>query len=317
VLIAYLVRRLLWAMAVLAAVAVVTYLLIYFLPADPARLLAGGARARPDDVARISAVLGLDRPLHEQFAHYVGRLLTGDLGISFSARRPVAELIAQRFPATLELALAGIAIQLMVGIPLGVISATRRGRWPDRVITIFSSVTIAAPPFWVGYLLLFGLAFLPALHGFRLFEIGGYRPLDPRYLFLPALTLGLAGTAYYVRMMRAALLEELNRMYVLAARARGLSERRVVWRHAGRNALGPLTTQFGLDIGFFLGGVVVIEYVFSWPGIGKLAVDAIRQVDIPVVIGTVMFGTLTIVVANVMVDLVYAFLDPRVRASRR
>jgi peptide/nickel transport system permease protein len=312
----FLVRRLIWAAVVMVVVVVLTFGLIYVLPADPARLIAGGVRARPEEVARISAALGLDQGFFEQFARYVGRLASGDFGISFSNRRPVLDLILQRLPATVELAVAGIFIQLIIGLPLGVLAATRRGRWFDRLTTAFSSLTIAAPPFWLGYLLLLGLAFLPALHGFTLFSIGGYAPFDLRYLFLPALTLGLTGAAYYTRLMRAALLEEMHRMYVVTARARGFSERRVVWRHALRNSLGPIATQLGLDVGFFLGGVVIIEQVFSWPGIGKLAIDAIRHVDVPVIIGTVLFGTLTIVIANLITDVAYGILDPRVRASR-
>ena len=309
----YLARRIVWALIVLASVATLTFVIIYVLPADPARLLAGGVRARPDDVARISAALGLDRPFHEQFIHYVGRIVTGDFGFSFSNRRPVLDLILGRLPATIELTGAAIALEIVIGVPLGVLAATRRGRLPDRLAAMLSSVSVAAPPFWVGYVLLLVLAFIPAISGFSLFPLGGYEPFDPAHLFLPALTLALSGIGYYTLLMRASLLEELPRMYIVTAQSKGLSERRILWRHAVRNAVGPVVTQLGLDMGLFLGGVVVIEQVFSWPGIGKLAVDAIRHLDIPVIIGTVLLGTLMIVTANLVVDLSYGVLDPRVR----
>jgi peptide/nickel transport system permease protein len=312
----YLVRRIAWAIVVMATVACLTFLLIYVLPVDPAKLLAGGSHARADDVARISAALGLDRPFHEQFLRYVGRLLTGDLGVSFSNRLPVFDLILGRLPATIQLVFAAIAIQLLIGLPLGVAAATRRGGRLDRVAQLLSSVGVAAPPFWVGYLLLLVLAFVPALAGFNLFALGGYQPLDFSHLFLPAFTLAIPGIGYYVLLMRASMLEELPRSYIVMARSKGLTERRIVWRHAVRNAITPVLTQLGLDMGLFLGGVVVIEEVFSWPGIGKLAVDAIERADAPVILGTVLFGTLTIVIANLLVDVAYGYLDPRIRASR-
>jgi peptide/nickel transport system permease protein len=178
-------------------------------------------------------------------------------------------------------------------------------------------VLIAAPSFWVGYVLLFSLAFLPTVKlGIEAFPIGGYKAFDLRYLALPAITLGLGGAAYYARIARTAMLDELALDYVRTARAKGASERRTAWRHAFRNAMPPLLSQIGLDLGFFLGGVVVIEGVFSWPGIGKLAIDAITAEDVPMLMGTVLFATLCIVAANLLVDVLIAVVDPRVRLTR-
>jgi peptide/nickel transport system permease protein len=184
----------------------------------------------------------------------------------------------------------------------------------DRGATIVSIVLVSAPSFWIGLLLIHYLGFLPhQLAGIDVFPIGGYKPLDLRYLILPALTLGFAGAAYYTRLTRVTMIDELHADYVRTARAKGLGEREVTRRHAFRNAVGPILTQIGLDLGFFLGGVVVVEQIFGWPGIGKLAVDAIRTADVPLIMGTVLFATLFIVLANLLVDVLAAMLDPRIR----
>lgn len=309
----YITRRLLWAVAVLVSVGAVTFVLVYVLPADPARVIAG-PRASADAVARISHQLGLDQPLLAQLSAYVGRALRGDLGHSFSQNLDVLPLILQRFPATLQLALAGLLIELAIGIPLGLIAATRRNSVFDRGSTILSIILVSAPSFWVGLLLIHYLGFLPhTVLGIDVFPIGGYKPLDLRYLLLPALTVGFAGAAYYTRLTRVTMLDELHKDYVRTARAKGLPESRVNWKHAFRNAVGPILTQVGLDLGFFLGGVVVVEQIFGWPGIGKLAVDSIRTADVPLIMGTVLFATLCIVLANLFVDVANAVVDPRIR----
>ena len=309
----YITRRLLWAVAVLVSVGAVTFVLVYVLPADPARVIAG-PRASADAVARISHQLGLDQPLLAQLSAYVGRALRGDLGHSFSQNLDVLPLILQRFPATLQLALAGLLIELAIGIPLGLLAATRRNSVFDRGSTILSIILVSAPSFWVGLLLIHYLGFLPhTVLGIDVFPIGGYKPLDLRYLLLPALTVGFAGAAYYTRLTRVTMLDELHKDYVRTARAKGLPESRVNWKHAFRNAVGPILTQVGLDLGFFLGGVVVVEQIFGWPGIGKLAVDSIRTADVPLIMGTVLFATLCIVLANLFVDVANAVVDPRIR----
>ena len=309
----YITRRLLWAVAVLVSVGAVTFVLVYVLPADPARVIAG-PRASADAVARISHQLGLDQPLLAQLSAYVGRALRGDLGHSFSQNLDVLPLILQRVPATLQLALAGLLIELAIGIPLGLLAATRRNSVFDRGSTILSIILVSAPSFWVGLLLIHYLGFLPhTVLGIDVFPIGGYKPLDLRYLLLPALTVGFAGAAYYTRLTRVTMLDELHKDYVRTARAKGLPESRVNWKHAFRNAVGPILTQVGLDLGFFLGGVVVVEQIFGWPGIGKLAVDSIRTADVPLIMGTVLFATLCIVLANLFVDVANAVVDPRIR----
>jgi len=311
--IAYILRRLGWSVIVLLAIAVATFAVTYILPADPARMIAG-IRATPEDVARLHKALGLDQPFLVQLGGYIARLAQGDFGHSYIQNKDVLSLVLERFPATLELALAGMFIALVIGLPLGVFAATRRGRWPDRASTLFTTVLLAAPSFLVGYLLLNFLAFQPqVLAHVEIFPIGGYKPFDVRYLFLPALTLGIAVAAYYTRLTRTAMIDELSKDYLKTARAKGLPERRVRWRHAFRNAVGPVLSQIGLDLGFFLGGVVVVERVFSWPGVGKLAVDSIVTADVPLILGTVLFGTLAVVLMNLVVDVIQAILDPRIR----
>jgi peptide/nickel transport system permease protein len=309
----YILRRLVWGVAVLIAVGIVTFVLIYILPADPARVIAG-PRASADAVARIAHQLGLDQPLPVQLATYLGHALSGDLGHSFSQNQDVLPLILSRFPATLQLALAGLFVELAIGIPLGLLAATHRDSAYDRGATILSIVLVSAPSFWVGLLLIHYLGYVPhQLAGIDVFPIGGYKPLDLRYLILPALTLGFAGAAYYTRLTRVTMIDQLHADYVRTARAKGLVERKVTRRHAFRNAVGPILTQIGLDLGFFLGGVVVVEQIFGWPGVGKLAVDAIRTADVPLIMGTVLFATLCIVLANLFVDVLAAMLDPRIR----
>jgi len=309
----YIARRLVWGVGVLIAVGIVTFILIYILPADPARVIAG-PRASADAVARIAHQLGLDQPLPVQLATYLGHALSGDLGHSFSQNQDVLPLILSRFPATLQLALAGLFVELAIGIPLGLLAATHRDSAYDRGATILSIVLVSAPSFWVGLLLIHYLGYVPhQLAGIDVFPIGGYKPLDLRYLILPALTLGFAGAAYYTRLTRVTMIDQLHADYVRTARAKGLVERKVTRRHAFRNAVGPILTQIGLDLGFFLGGVVVVEQIFGWPGVGKLAVDAIRTADVPLIMGTVLFATLCIVLANLFVDVLAAMLDPRIR----
>jgi peptide/nickel transport system permease protein len=311
--IGYIIRRLLWAVVVLAAIAVATFVLTYVLPADPARMIAG-LRARPEDVERIRHALGLDQPFLIQLLGYLGRVVHGDFGHSYVQGKDVLPLILERFPATLQLAAGGLVVELAIGVPLGVFAATRRGTWSDRWSTIATIVLVSAPSFWVGYLLLHFLAFQPLVQaGIAIFPIGGYKPFDLRYLALPAITVGFAGAAYYARLTRAVMIEELHHGYVRTARAKGAGEGSVRWHHALRNAIGPVLTQVGLDLGFFLGGIVVVEQVFSWPGIGKLAVDSIVTADVPLILGTVLFGTLCIVLANIVVDVANAMLDPRIR----
>lgn len=313
--ISYVLRRLIWGAAVLIAVAVLTFVVIYVLPGDPARGVAG-VHASAQDVERIRAALGLDQPFPVQMVRYLGRLVTGDFGYSFHRRTEVLPLLLERFPATLQLALGGLGVGLLIGVPLGVVAARRRGTRVDRTAAIVTALLVSVPPFWLAYILIDLLAFRPLVAwDISIFPIGGYEPWSPRHLALPALCLGAALSAYYARLTRTAMLDQLGSDYVRTARAKGLTDRRVTWRHAFRNAVTPLMTQVGLDVGFLLGGVVVIEQVFSWPGIGRLAVESIAQVDVPMILGTVVFATVMIVVANILTDVAVAVANPRIRIS--
>lgn len=311
----WLIRRLGWAALVVFAVSFITYLITFVTPGDPARAIAGN-HGGPAAAERIRVALGLDRPPLDQLLGYYGRLLQGDLGRSFKLRAPVSDVILAHLPATIELALAGLAIAVLLGVPLGVAAARRPGGRLDRAAMVLSSTLISVPGFVLGLAMIYLLAVLPAqLWDIRLFPIGTVRfePFDPRPLALPALTLGLLAMPIYVRVTRTGMLDELGQDHVRTARAKGLTERRVAWHHAFRNMLGPLCAQAGLDLGFFLGGVVVIEAVFDWPGIGRQAAKSITSEDLPLLMGTVLFATVCIVLANVLADLLAALVDPRLQ----
>jgi peptide/nickel transport system permease protein len=313
--ITYIARRLGWAALVLFAVGTTAFLLTFVAPSDPAKSIAG-RNASAEAVEAIRASLGLDRPAIEQLASYYAGLLTLDFGKSYQeGGLPVLDLILAKLPATVELAVAGIAISIIIGVPLGLTSARRPGGWADRLGALLGSLLVSIPSFLLGLVLLYVLAFrLNVDHGIKIFPIGTseWDPLDIAALALPALALGLGGAAFYLRITRTTMLDELHHDYVRTARAKGAAERQVAWHHAFRNAMPPIITQAGLDLGFFLGGVVIIETVFSWPGIGQQAVKAITSEDLPMLMGTLLFATLCIVIVNLVVDIVYAYLDPRI-----
>ena len=311
----YLVRRVLWGILVLFCAGLFTFVLAYVAPGDPARSIVG-PNATVAAVEAVRHALGLDRPLPDQLVGYLGRLLQGDLGTSYHLNRPVLDTILERFPATFQLVVAGVGLAVLIGIPLGIRSAMRPNGKADRFGIITTSVVVAMPAFWIGYVVIYFLAFQPALQWkLKIFPIGTYEPWDLRYLFLPALTLALGLAAYYARLTRTTLLEELHQDYVRTAHAKGLTEFNAAWRHGFRNALAPILTQLGLDLGLLLGGVVVIEKVFSWPGIGGLALDSVTSEDLPMLMGTVLFATLCIVVINLMTDVAIVLLDPRARLT--
>jgi peptide/nickel transport system permease protein len=303
----YIAQRLLHAIPVLFGVSLITFLLTYLLPADPARMYAG-PNASVETVNSIRHQLGLDRPFHEQYLLYVGRVLMGDLGFSYKLQMPVADAILSRFPYTLQLTVAGIFFELLIGLPLGLIAALRPRTWLDRGAMLFTFFAVAAPPFWLGLILLYFAAFRAGL-----FPLGGAGTLW--HLILPAFAAGMGGAAWYARLMRSSTLDVVRADYVRTARAKGLGERGVVMRHILRNAILPIVTLIGLDIPWFLSGVVLIEAVFAWPGMGKLAVDAVRNVDVPLILGTVLFTALVVVLSNIATDMLYAFIDPRIRYS--
>jgi ABC-type dipeptide/oligopeptide/nickel transport system permease component len=303
----FLVRRLLLMVLVLLGISVITYGLTYLMPGDPARRLAGPG-ATPDVVRSIRRQLGLDQPFWVQYGRYIGNVLHGDFGYSYVQNVAVLPTILARFPVTAQLAVGGVFVELLIGLPTGVISAYRRGSFFDRSATLFALTGLAAPQFWLGLVLLYYFAFKLSW-----FPIGGYGSPSIWYMILPCFTLGVGGAAVYTRTFRSTILDVLDQPYVRMARAKGLSEWVILYRHVLPNAIVPIVTQIGIDLGYFLGGVFIIEYVFSLPGVGKQAIDAINQLDIPLILGTVLFTALLIVVSNIIVDLSLGFIDPRIR----
>jgi len=301
----YLVRRFLAMLVVIFLILTMTFVLAYLIPAEPARAVAG-PRARPETIAQIRADLGLDDPLYVQYFRYLSRVVQGDLGTSYRQRLPVAEILLHRLPATAKLAVAGLLVELVLGIPVGIISAVWQRSFGDRLFMLLALLGVSAPSFWLGLVLLYIFAYR-----FPVFPLGG--PGGLSHLILPAFTLGVAGAAWYARMLRSSMLDILSADYMRTARAKGLSERAVLIRHGLRNAIQPIITMAGMDLGYYLGGLVLIETVFSWPGIGYEMWRAVANVDIPVVIGTITFAGVTIVVANFVVELLYSVVDPRVR----
>ena len=299
--------RLVWAAFAWVSVAAITFGLTFLVPANPAKVLAG-PQADAETVARIQAQLGLDDPLPVQFARYVGKAVQGDFGESFVTGQAVLPAILERVPATFQLALGAVLVYVLLGGVLGIASAVKPGGLADRLGSAWAIAGISLPTFWVGLVLLFALAYR-----FPLFPLGGAGTLA--HLVLPAVTLGLAGAAYYMRIVRQQLGDELKKDYIRAARAKGLPEHRVVLAHGLRNAALPLVTLLGLDFATLLGGAVLTESVFAWPGIGQQAVQAIYTLDIPMIMGTVLFAATAIIVINLLVDLSYHWLDPRIRQA--
>jgi len=302
---AFLLRRIVFGAVVLIGTSLITFTIAFVIPADPAVAMAG-AKADPQTLAAIRHQLGLDLPLYLQYARYADRALHGDLGESYVRRESVTRLIVDRFPATAILALCAMAFSLGAGIPLGVFSAAWHDRAPDHLTLLLSLALVSLPVFWLGTMLLIaGGLYL------RSFPLGGYS--GPLSLVLPTLTLGLGSAGYYARILHTNLLDALGQDFVRTARGKGLSPARTLFKHALANAAIPLVTLAGLDFAGLLSGVVLTETVFNWPGIGRLAFEAIFNLDIPLIMGTVLFSALLIVTANLAVDLLYAWLDPRIR----
>jgi len=302
----YLVRRIAWALVTLIGVTLITFVVVYRIPADPALTLAGPtALAHPEVVRNIRHRLKLDRPAGEQYASFLGGLLHGDLGESYATGQPVREAIAHRLPATGELAVLGWLCWLVFGTLLGVWVSARPTRLREGALLLFSIVGVSTPTFWVAIVLLY--LFVARAH---LFPAGGAG--TPAHLVLPVATLAVSGVAYYARLAHSGMAETLREPYVRTAVAKGVPPRDVLYRHALRNALLPLVTIAGADLAALLGGVVFTETVFDWPGMGRLAVDAVGQKDVPMIVGVVLVSAAFVVVANLLVDLLYPLLDPRI-----
>jgi peptide/nickel transport system permease protein len=311
----FLARRLAYSLIVLLGVLVVVFALVHLVPGDPVRI-ALGTRYTPAAYDALRSASGLDRPIIGQFFGYVGSALTGDLGVSFRNGDPVATILVDRLPATASLAVAGIVIALLIALPAGIWSALHEGRISDGIVRVTSQFGVSVPDFWMGILLiaLFSttLGWLPT---------SGYRPLlgDPggwlQHLVLPGLTVGLVAAAILTRYIRSAVLEVAAMGYVRTARSKGLPPRVVTLRHTVRNALVPILTITGIQLATILGGVIVVEVVFAWPGLGRLVYNAVAARDYPVIQGAVLLIAVLFLLINLIVDLLYAVVDPRIRLS--
>jgi len=317
----FLVRRLLWGVVLLVLVSAATFLIFYKLPSTDAALLRAGRGASPQTIAAIRHNLGLDRPITVQFWDYLKALvLHFDLGFSYQSGQSVRSLIADRLPATVSVVLGAAVLWLAIGIPLGILSALRPRSLFDRIAMGGALVFLSTPVFWLGLVVLYLFAddigkwpILPGANSYvGLTENPGKWFTS---LLLPWLTLAAGFAAIYARVLRTSLVETMHEDYIRTARAKGISERRVVLRHGLRTAITPLVTLLGLDIGVLLGGAILVESVFDIPGIGRLNYDAIVKGNLPVIQGTVLLAALFVVVANIVVDIAYALIDPRVRVN--
>lgn len=320
----YLVRRLLQTVIVIFGVTLLAFITLH-MAGDPTYLYVS-ERASEQEIIETRAKLGFDRPLPEQYLNFLFDLARGDLGDSLRQRRPALGLVLERLPATLELTFAAMLISTAIAIPVGIIAASRRGTFFDGGTMLLAMFGQSMPSFWLGIMLLLGLGL-----GLRILPISGHvpflapllegrldvaianLPLSVRHVLLPAITVGVFSLSRNARLVRSSMLEVLSSEYVTTARSKGLNERVIIMRHAFRNALIPIVTMLGLEFGFLLSGVVVVETVFSWPGVGRLVFNAINQRDIPVVLASVVVFSLLFVFLNLIVDVLYARLDPRVR----
>jgi peptide/nickel transport system permease protein len=303
--IAYIGRRLIQSALILLGVSIITFALLYLLPADPVRQIAGRS-ATPQTVENIRQQLGLDQPFIVQYWRYLANLMTGDFGRSYIQRSEVSELIVARLPASLLLMAGAILCELTIGLTMGLVAAVKRGSATDQTLMVTSFVGVSAPQFVVGLLLLYVFAVQ-----LEWFPIGGYGTW--KHLVLPSFTLGILGAGWYARMMRSSMIDVLHQDYIRTARAKGLKRGTILLRHALPNAILPVVAMVGIDIGIFMGGIVVVESVFGWPGIGQLAWQAIQRVDIPIIMGVTLVSACAIVLGNLLADIVAPFIDPRIK----
>jgi peptide/nickel transport system permease protein len=312
----FLIKRLLMVVPTVFGAVTLVFLAIHLAPGDPISLYIPPdfpVNATPERIAELRARVGLDRPLHVQYTSFIAGIFRGDLGTSLQHRNPVAEGLLDRLPNTLQLGVLSLAIAVVLGVTVGVVSAVRRGSWLDNVAMTLALFGVSIPNFWLGMLLmqLVGLHWPilpPSGFGGSIFTAEGLR-----YALLPAITIGISGAGGLARYTRSSMLDVLNEDYVRTARSKGLSERRVVYKHALRNALIPIITLLGLSFGSMLSGAVIVETVFGWPGLGRYLVTGISNRDFPVVQGVVLVIAVGFVLANLITDVVYAFVDPRIR----
>jgi peptide/nickel transport system permease protein len=299
----YIAGRVLWALIAIAAVVTITFLLIYVIPSNPISAVLGG-RANAAQLAIIERHYGFNQPVWLQYVHFWRELLHGNLGYSFASHEEVWPAIASRIGATALLAVSGLFLELLIGVSAGIFAARARGTIRDRVTMGVVIIGLGVPPFLMGLLLIYLFAFV-----FPIFPISGYGGLS--HLVLPALTVGLTGGAYYARLLRGQLVDVMDADFVRASRSRGVSERSIFVRHTLRNSILVVVTWIGMDLGYFLSGVIAVEAIFDWPGIGNLAYQAISTYDTPMILGTVLVSAVAIVTMNLIIDLLYPLLDPR------
>ena len=316
----FVLRRTLQVIPVVLAIAALNFLLLHLAPGDAADIIAaqsGGTSV--EFVAELRRSFGLDRPFYQQFFIYIGRLLTFDLGFSHVQQRPVLDLVADRVPATLLLMLTAITIAIVVGVLAGILAAMKHRRWIDSLVSVIALIVYATPQFWLGLMLivLFSITFAILPSGGMMTIATDMsivtRTLDvARHLVLPALTLGLFYVAVYARLMRASMLDVYTFDFITAARAKGVSEARIALVHAASNAFLPVVTLAGVQIGHLLGGSILVETVFGWPGLGRLVFDALLQRDLNLLLGILFVSSIVVVASNLAVDLIYGLLDPRI-----
>jgi len=301
----YVARRLLGTVVTLLGVSIITFLLIFAGPTDPARALAG-PKAMAASIELTRQKYGLDKPIPVQYIRYMGRLLQGDLGDSYYFRRPVAEAIWEKFPSTVLLALSIMAVAVLIGIPMGAIAALYNNSIVDRGFMITELLMMSVPTFFFGLLLIYVFAFKLGW-----FPVGGHGTLG--HLVLPTLSVALPWSGWYGIFLRSSMLEVISADYVRTAHAKGLNRWTVAWRHMLRNAILPVITMIGMDLASLLTGIALVEYIFNWPGIGWQTLQGARHSDVPLIMGSILFAALLIGITNLVVDIFYTLLDPRVR----
>lgn len=301
----YLIRRLIQIIPITLGILTLVFALIHMIPGDPAVQIAG-ENARPEDVQKIREQLGLNRPVWEQYVEFIGGLFKGDLGESFHTGEPVTQEIASRYGATLQLAFGGMIVALLVAFPLGIASGVYRNSWIDNVARFFALIGVSMPNFWFGPLLIMAFAIY-----LDWFPVSG-REEGLRSLVLPSLTMGLSLAAILTRMIRISLSEELGQLYVTTALSKGLSRRVAIFKHALRNALIPVVTIVGLQFGALLTGAIITEQIFAYPGLGRLLIQSITRRDYPQLQGIILVIALTYILVNLLTDLFYSYLDPRI-----
>ncbi|MBN1965769.1 MAG: ABC transporter permease [Anaerolineae bacterium] len=309
----YIMRRLIQVIPTLLGVFTVLFILAFLMPGDPVRAVLGEnyQRVSEETIQGVRDELGLDRPFAVQYVDFLWRTLHLDLGQSYILDESVNDIIGYRFPRTLQLMAAGMVVALLIGLPAGVISAEKQYTWVDHALMFVALVGVSMPVFWQAILAKMFLT--QDAYGVALFPVGGYGEGEFIYLMLPALVLGTHLSATIARVTRSSMLEIRHQDYITTARAKGLRRRGILFQHQLRNALIPVITVIALDVGYLLGGSVVTETVFSWPGLGRAVVTAIQRRDTPVIVGTLVFGSLLFVMINLITDVIYALVDPRIR----